>query len=90
MWMIIGILVGLAIWGVVQFAKNKGLNLTWYDWVIGLLGLGLLLFTFQNFIGAFAEAEDKAAYLFLLVTGLPSLILLAVAWQLAIRRAKKA
>ncbi|ACZ62433.1 reductive dehalogenase anchoring protein [Dehalococcoides mccartyi VS] len=30
-----------------------------------------------------------AAYMFLLVTGLPSLILLAIAWQLAVRRIKK-
>ncbi|OBW62537.1 MAG: dehalogenase [Dehalococcoides mccartyi] len=90
MWMLIGILVGLAIWGVIQFSKNRGINLTWYDWIIGIIGFGLILFTLQNSIGAFAEAEAKAAYLFLLVTGLPGLIFLAVAWQLSSRRAKKA
>ncbi|RAL68919.1 Tetrachloroethene reductive dehalogenase TceA membrane-bound subunit [Dehalococcoides mccartyi] len=49
-----------------------------------------MLLTVQNFIGSFLEYEPRAAYMFLLVTGLPSLVLLGVAWQLAARRVKKA
>ncbi|WP_332445329.1 dehalogenase [Dehalococcoides mccartyi] len=90
MWFIIGLIVGALILGVVWMLKRNNASLSWYEWVIGLAGLALLLFTIQNFIGSFAELESKAASMFLLVTGLPSLILLALAWQLAARRTKRA
>jgi uncharacterized membrane protein len=88
MWLIIGLIVGAAILGLSVWLRNKGINLTWYEWLIGAIGLVLLLFTIQNFFGSQAELEPNAAYMFLLVTGLPALILLAVAWQLAARRSK--
>lgn len=53
-------------------------------------GLLLLLFTIQNFFGSFAELEPTAAWMFWLVTGLPAIILLGVAWQLAWRRNRAA
>lgn len=86
MWLLIGILLGVILLGLVMYLRSKNVIFTWYEWVIGLAGLSLLLFTVQNFIGAFAEFESTAAWMFLLVTGLPSLILLAVAWQLSVRR----
>jgi uncharacterized membrane protein len=88
MWLIIGLIVGAAILGLAVWLRGKGLNLTWYEWLIGAIGLILLLFTIQNFFGSQAELESNAAMMFLLVTGLPALILLAVAWQLAARRSK--
>lgn len=90
MWFIIGIAVGALMLGLAWLLKRNNFNLNWYEWLIGIIGLGLLLFTIQNFFGSLVEIESNAAYLFLLVTGLPSLILLAVAWQLATRRAKRA
>lgn len=65
-------------------------RLTWYEWLIGIVGFGLVLFTLQNFVSSFVEIEPQAAYIFLLITGLPALILLVLAWQLAIRRTRKA
>jgi hypothetical protein len=88
MWLIIGLIVGAAILALSVWLRNKGINLTWYEWLIGAVGLILLLFTVQNFLGSQAELEPNAAYMFLLVTGLPALILLAVAWQLAARRSR--
>ena len=64
--------------------------MTWYEWLIGIIGVALLLFTVQNYFGSQAELEPKVANMFLLVTGLPALILLAVAWQLWARRKKTA
>lgn len=90
MWYIIGLMLGTLVLGAVWFLKAKNLNFKWYEWVIGIIGLGLLLFTIQNFLGSLEELEPKAAYTFLLITGLPALILLVLAWQLAVRRAKKA
>ena len=88
MWLIIGLVAGAAILGLVQWMRSKNISLTWYEWLIGIIGLALLLFTIQNFFGSFAELEPTAAWMFLLITGLPALILLAVSWQLAARRQK--
>jgi hypothetical protein len=88
MWFIIGIVIGALLLGLVAWMRGKNMSLTWYEWFIGVVGLILLLFTIQNFVGSFAELEPTAAWLFLLITGLPALILLAVVWQLAARRNK--
>jgi len=88
MWLIIGLVAGAAILGLVQWMRSKNISLTWYEWLIGIVGLALLLFTIQNFFGSFAELEPTAAWMFLLITGLPSLIFLAVSWQLIARRQK--
>ncbi|OBW62540.1 MAG: dehalogenase [Dehalococcoides mccartyi] len=90
MWFIIGIVLGALLLGLIMYLRSKSISLTWYEWVIGLMGLLLLLFTLQSFRGSFAELEPYAAYIFLLVTGLPSIILLAIAWQLSVRRIRKA
>ncbi|ACZ62534.1 MULTISPECIES: hypothetical protein [Dehalococcoides] len=89
MWFFIGIIIGALVLGLIWWLRRKNFNLTWYEWVIGILGLLLLVFTLQNFMGSFEEVESKAAYMFLLVTGLPALILLALSWQLAARRIAK-
>ncbi|KSV18878.1 dehalogenase [Dehalococcoides mccartyi] len=90
MWFIIGLIIGALILGLVWSMKRNNFQLTWYEWLIGIIGLALILFTIQNFFGSLDELESKAASIFLLVVGLPGLILLAVSWQLAVRRIKKA
>jgi len=90
MWFIIGLLVGALFLGFMWLQKRRNFKLTWYEWLLGIAGLALLLFTVQNYLGSYVEIEPKAATMFLLVTGLPSLILLALTWQLVARRIKKA
>ncbi|MBA7468401.1 hypothetical protein ES707_03650 [subsurface metagenome] len=86
MWFIIGLVAGATLLALVPWLRSRDIKVTWYEWLIGVIGLALLLFTIQNFVGSFAELEPTAAWMFLLVTGLPALILLTVAWQLAWRR----
>lgn len=90
MWFIIGLIIGALILGLVWSMKRNNFQLTWYEWLIGIIGMALILFTIQNFFGSLDELESKAASIFLLVIGLPGLILLAISWQLAARRIKKA
>lgn len=90
MWLLLGILIGIIALGIIWWARKSNTSLQWYDWVISLAGLAMLLFTVQNYFASVAEGESKAASMFLLVAGLPALILLAVVWQLVIRRVKKA
>jgi uncharacterized membrane protein len=86
MWLIIGLIAGAAALGLVLWMRGKDVAVKWYEWLVGALGLVLLLFTIQNFAGSIAELESTAANMFLLVTGLPAIILLAIAWQLVARR----
>ncbi len=86
MWLIVGLIVGAALIGLELWVRNKNLVVTWYDRLIGAVGIILLLFTIQNSVTAITELESTASWMFLLVFGLPALILLAVAWQLIARR----
>ncbi len=86
MWLIIGLIAGAAVLGLVLWMKGKDVAVKWYEWLVGALGLMLLLFTIQNYAGSLAELESTAANMFLLVSGLPAIILLAVSWQLVARR----
>ena len=90
MLVIISFILGIALLGFIMWLKNRKISLTWYEWLIGIVGLALLLFTIQSFTDAMAEVEPKAASIFLLFIGLPSLVLLAISWQLAVRRLRKA
>ena len=85
MWLVIGLVLGALLIWLVSFMKSKGMAFRWYEWIIGIIGLALLLFTIQNYFGSQAELEPKAANMFLLVTGLPAVIFLAITWQLVIR-----
>ncbi|MCL2475284.1 MAG: dehalogenase [Chloroflexi bacterium] len=89
MWLIIGLVLGSAFGALFWFLNKKNFSLKWYEWLIGIVGIVLLLLTIQNFIGSFAEWEPKAAWAFLLVVGLPALILIAVAGVLAFMRFNK-
>jgi hypothetical protein len=86
MWLIIGIVAGGAVLGLKLWLRSTKVSVKWYEWLIGAAGLALALFTIQNLTGSMAELEITVAKMFLLVTGLPALILLAVAWQLIARR----
>jgi len=86
MWLIIGLIAGAAVLGLVVWMRGKDIAVKWYEGLIGALGLVLLLFTIQNYAGSLAELESTAANMFLLVSGLPAIILLAVSWQLVARR----
>ena len=90
MWLIVGLIVGAALLGLVMWLRGRDISVSWYEWLIGAIGLLLLMFTVQNYFGSQIELEPAAASMFLLVTGLPALILLVVAWQLIARRQRAA
>jgi uncharacterized membrane protein YeaQ/YmgE (transglycosylase-associated protein family) len=85
MWLVIGLIVGAGLLWLVSWMKSKNMAFKWYEWLLGVIGLAMLLFTIQNFFGSQAELEPKAASMFLLVTGLPAVILLVLTGVLAAR-----
>jgi protein-S-isoprenylcysteine O-methyltransferase Ste14 len=88
MWLIIGLVIGAALLALVMQMRNKNFSIKWYEWLIGIVGMLLLLFTIQNSFALITEVQPTAAWMIWLIVGLPGLILLAVAWQLSVRRAR--
>jgi hypothetical protein len=85
--LIIGLLLGAAIFWLATSGKVK---LTWYEWVLGVLGIILILFTYQNYRGSIEALEPRAAGMMWLIFGLPGIILAVLAGVLAFLRGKKA
>ena len=90
MWLLIGLIFGAGLLALVLWLRSRKVAVTWYEWLIGIPGLLLLLFTIQNFSASLAEHEEIAAWRFLLVFGLPAIILLAIASLLPWLRHRKA
>ena len=89
MWFIFGLIVGAGLLLLVMWLRNRNIVMKWYEWLIGVIGLGLLLLMIQNIIGSVREMETLAAWQFLWIIGLPALIFLSLAWWLPWRRRRK-
>ena len=86
MWFIIGLILGAGLLALVLLLRTRKIAVKWYEWLIGAIGLILLLFTIQNFTGSLAEHEKFAAWTFLWLSGVPSIILIGVSLFLPWRR----
>ena len=89
LWGLIGFLLGAGILGLIIWTRAKNIAIKWYEWLIGGIGLLLLLYSLQNLIGLISEREAPAGLFFLLVIGLPSVIILALALSSVYRRNRK-
>lgn len=85
MWFLIALIFGVGLTALVFWLRNRKIVVKWYEWLIGGVGLLLLLYAIQNVVAAFAEVEPEAAWLLLLTFGLPAIILLVLSWQLVWR-----
>ncbi|PPD58692.1 dehalogenase [Dehalogenimonas etheniformans] len=81
----LGALVGIGFSLLIKFIGSRNLKVKWYEWLIGTLGLALLLISIQAFLGARAEDFKFAALMSLLILAVPAIVLLLVAWQLVVR-----
>jgi len=86
MWFILGLVFGAGLLALIFFILKRKIVVKWYEWLIGVIGLGLLLFMIQNVIGSVRERETLAAWQFLWMIGLPVIILLGLACWLPWRR----
>ena len=83
---VVALILGAAIGGSIIWLRGRDIRVTWYEWLIGIIGVLLILFTIQNYFGAVNEFRSTAANWFLIATGIPALILLAIAFQFVWRR----
>ncbi|MFC2026588.1 dehalogenase [Chloroflexota bacterium] len=89
MWLIIGLVTGAGLLALILWLRSRGIAVTWYEWLIGAMGLLLMLFTIQNFTASFAEYEKRAAWTFLWMFGLPAMVMFAIACLLPWLRHRK-
>lgn len=89
MWFIFGLIIGAGLLALVLWLFSRKIVVKWYEWLIGAIGLGLLLFMTQNIVGSVREMETTAAWQFLWMIGLPAIILLTLAWWLPWCRHRK-
>lgn len=90
MWFIIGLVISAGLLTLALWLRSRKIVVKWYEWLIGALGLLLLLFMIQNIAGSIAEMETIAAWQFLWLIGLPAIILLTLSWWLPWRRHRRA
>ncbi len=83
-WLILGALVAVGFAFVV-----KNWKLTWYEWVLAIVGVLLILWSVQNYSTSQLEHEFRAANYFLVMLGVPGLILAAIGLVLPAMRVKK-
>ena len=48
LWGLIGFLLGAGILGLIIWTRAKNIAIKWYEWLIGGIGLLLLLYSLQN------------------------------------------
>lgn len=79
MWLFIGLLLGIGLVLLAIWSNSRKILIHWYVWVLLILGLALLLFAIQNYFASITAHEPVAPYMFMLVFGLPGLLLLVIA-----------
>ncbi len=86
LWLILGLLLGA---GIYWLATQATFKLTWYEWVLAVLAVILILFTIQNYSASMTELEPRAAGTMLWLFGLPGVILGVIAGVLVWWRSRK-
>ncbi|GMW05164.1 MAG: dehalogenase [Dehalococcoides mccartyi] len=86
LWFFIGFIAAVLILLLVSWMKNKNIKFVWYEWVIGIAGVLLVLASIQHYTGALREGFAKAALLGSLSFAIPAIILFVIVWQLVARR----
>ena len=90
LWLIVGLVLGGAVIGLMAWMRSKNTSLTWYEWLLGILGVLLLILAIQNFTQSLWEIEAMAGWMMMLYFGLPGIIILAVTARLVSKRSKAA
>jgi hypothetical protein len=79
------VLVMVAFYTFLEFYhRSQKIKVTWYDRVIGGIGGILLLIAMWNIVDVRGDLADTR--LFILMTGLPAVILMMLAWLFIVRR----
>jgi hypothetical protein len=89
MWFIAGIIIGTAGVGLALFLSKKKVSVRWYEAVLAIVGVGLVVLGIHDFFASFSEYETRAAWTFLVMFTLTGTFMLAVAAYLPWARYRK-
>ena len=78
MWFFVALIVGAGLLALAWFLKSRGVSVKWWEWILIVLGVLVLLFTIQNATGASLEWEPAAARVFWIFGLIATVILLAI------------
>ena len=79
MWLVVGLILGIVLVALVFWLRSRKIRVAWYEWLLGVLGLLSMVFSLQNYQASVAAFEPTAPGMFLLVFGLPGLVLVLLA-----------
>lgn len=85
-WFLFGLVLGACVLALLRWKAAKNIRMTWYEWVMGLASLILILLVIQNFVGSIGEEEPRAAWMGVLFLGIPAVILGVLAVRLPRQR----
>ncbi len=85
-WFLFGLVLGAVILALILGIRASKVRLTWYEWIIGIVALVLILLIIQNFVGSYAEYQPRAAWMGVLFMGIPAVILGVLAVRLPLQR----
>ena len=94
-WLVLGIVIGAGGWWLASWTRAKKIAVKWYEWVLGVIAVGLGLLALQNYYAFLREMEPQAAVVMLAVLGIPALVIAAIAvflvwWEARTAKPKKA
>ena len=89
LWFFVALALGIGLTLLVMWIRNKKVVVKWYDYLMGIIGLLLLLLAIQHLAGTLViEKYTTAAWLGAIIFGLPAIILLLVPYFMATRRSR--
>ena len=74
-WFLYGLFIGAGGMRLVMWVRQEQVDVAWYAWALGVIALALGALAGQNFFASFKELEPRAAWMGLVLIGIPALIL---------------
>ncbi len=78
-WFIYGVVLGAGGMVLRNWIVSENVTVAWYTWPILLTALALGTLTVHNYFASIEELEPKAAWMGLIIIGIPALLLFGVA-----------
>jgi hypothetical protein len=72
--LIIGALAAFTLFGLYNFTQKKDLTISWWQWLLTVLGLLYAVFVLEVIVGFLGEGVPQAALVMGLMTGIVAVI----------------
>ena len=73
-WFLYGLVMGAGIVTLIFLVRDGNREVSWYVWLLGAIALLLVSLTLQHFFASRKEMEYKAAWMGIVVMGIPAVI----------------